>query len=90
MCDGLEREKQHTKVFYIDGQQVSCWLSRRQTGEMCIVVQIWIGENDIPANARITGSEDMVLDVFDGLSGETISDLLDDLGLTPLLRKLDK
>lgn len=81
-----QREREHSKLFMVEGRQVVAFLNRDDSDDLVVILQLWVASTDEQLRVAIrAGSDDAAQDVFDALTDEAIPLILDELGVAEIL-----
>lgn len=85
------RVQQHAKLLRYEDRQVLVFLSRNESDDLAIFVQVWVASCDHQLRATIVlqVEDDLIQVAFEALDDETIGDALEFMGVLDRLRELE-
>jgi hypothetical protein len=89
--DRNKRVSAFAKLLVVNDRQVLVALQRVSDERLAVILQVWVGgDEDHQLRAQIETKDDAsAQEAFDRISGENIGLLLDDVGITDVIRDLE-
>lgn len=82
----LMRETTHTKLFMVEGRQVTAFLNRDENDALVVILQLWVAKTDEQLRVSVVGSDEpSTQEMFDLLDGETIDFMFRELKIQDLI-----
>lgn len=81
-----ERERTHTKLFIVEGRQVTAFLNRDDSDALVVILQLWVAATDEQLRVALRGaSDDDTQVIFTELTDEALPLLFEHLGVTAMI-----
>lgn len=82
----LMRERTHTKLFMVEGRQVSAFLNRDDSDALVVILQLWVAATDEQLRVALRGaSDDDTQVIFDDLTDEALPLIFEHLGVPQMI-----
>jgi hypothetical protein len=81
-----ERERTHTKLFTVEGRQVTAFLNRDDSDALVVILQLWVASTDEQLRVALRSeSDEATQEIFAALTDEAIPLIFAELKVEQLI-----